>query len=249
MTLPVVFYFLVLVRILAFFSMMPLFSQRRLPILWKLAVGALLTLVLSPLLTPRFLTPNPVWLALAVVWEASVGLALGMTMTSAVGAVISAGTLVDLQMGFANASILNPSGEQPEPLTASFLKTLFLLSALIGGWHLLLLRILLESFRWFPTGMIMHRFDTLMDFGLAVAGQFFASVVWLAMPICMALLTAEVCLAFLSRLMPQMNMLIAAAPFRVMAGLLLVTLALPLTLKTMSAIMTKHLSMVGALNV
>ena len=63
------------------------------------------------------------------------------------------------------------------------------------------------------------------------------------MPICLALLTVEVCVAFLSRLLPQMNMLIAAAPFRVLAGFILVALTLPMTLDTMSDLMVSHLQL------
>lgn len=105
-----VFYLLVLVRILAFFSMMPLFDQKRIPAMWKVAVGVLFTIIVIPMLTPIPFTVNVVWIAFAVLWEAVLGFCFGMVFTTAVGAVLSAGSLVDMQMGFANAGILNPGG-------------------------------------------------------------------------------------------------------------------------------------------
>ena len=239
----VLFYILVLVRILAFFTSMPIFNQKKLPAIWKVGLAALITLILMPLIPPRTFQLHPVWITAAVIWEGIVGLTFGLLMTGAVGAVLSAGTLLDTQMGFANAGILNPGADQPEPLIASFYKMMFLLCCLVAGFHLALLRILLESFSWFPVGMIMHNFKSLGAFGMAVVSQFFVSIMWLVLPICLALLTVEVCVAFLSRLLPQMNMLIAAAPFRVLAGLILVALTLPMTLDTMSDLMVSHLQL------
>ena len=239
----VVFYLLVLVRILAFFTSMPLFNQKKLPAVWKVGLAILVTTVLMPLIPPRVYQLHPIWVAAAVLWEGVVGLSFGLLMVGAVGAVLSAGSLVDTQMGFANAGILNPGADQPEPLTASFFKLLFLLACLLAGYHLVLLRVLLESFTWFPVGMVMHNFKSLGAFGMAIVGKFFVSTLWLVMPICLALLTVEVCIAFLSRLLPQMNMLIAAAPFRVLAGFILVALTLPLILDTMSDLMVSQLQL------
>ena len=243
------FYLLVLVRILALFSSMPLINQKKLPSIWKVAVALLFTLILAPLLTPREFQPHPVWVVLAVIWEGVVGLSLGLVFTSAVGAVLSAGSLIDMQMGFSNASILNPGGDQPEPLVASFYRSLFLLSALVGGFHLAMIRVLLESFNWFPVGVVLHRFKDLGTFGLLVVDKFFVSLVWMVLPVSLALLAVEVCLAFLSRVLPQMNMLIAAAPFRVLAGFVLLILALPLTLDLMSKVLMFHLGAVEVLRV
>lgn len=244
-----VFYLLVLVRILAFFSMMPLFDQKRIPAMWKVAVGVLFTIIVIPMLTPMPFTVNVVWIAFAVLWEAVLGFCFGMVFTTAVGAVLSAGSLVDMQMGFANAGILNPGGEQPEPLIASFMKTLFMLSCLVGSAHLAMVRILLEGFHWFPVGAILHRFQTVAQMGMALIGQFFTSILWLVLPICLALLASEVCIAFLSRLIPQMNMLISAAPIRSLAGLMLVTFTLPFILESMSDVMTAHFNIGASLGV
>ena len=228
---------------------MPLFSQKKLPAAWKVAVGVLFTIILMPLLTPVPYTLNLVWLVFAVLWEVVLGMSFGMVLTTAVGAALSAGSLVDLQMGFANAGILNPGGgQQPEPLIASFFKMIILLASLIGSFHLALVRLLLESFHWFPVGSLLHRFDDLTRFGMALVGKFFVSVIWLVLPLCLTLLAAEVCIAFLSRLMPQMNMLISAAPVRVLAGFAVVTMTLPLTLRTMSAVLESHFSLVSILH-
>lgn len=245
----VVFYLLVLVRILGFFSSTPLFSQKKVPRIWKLSASLVLVVIMSPLLTPRVMPVNVLWLLAAVLWELIVGVTLGLILTSAVGAVLSAGSLIDTQMGFANAGILNPGSDQAEPLVASFLKTLFLMACVLSSAHLILLRLLLESFNWFPTGLILHKFANLTEFGLALVSQFFVSVLWLVLPICLALLTVEVCIAFLSRMIPQMNMLIAAAPFRVLAGFGFVMIALPTLLQTMSEILTVHLNLVEVLRV
>ena len=239
------FYILVLFRILGFFANAPIFSQKRLPTLWKIASSILVVLILSPLLNPRPMILNPLWLALAVVWETGLGFIFGLVLSCSVGAAVSAGSLIDTQMGFANASILGPSGDQAEPISASFLKLCFLLLCLVSGAHLVLIRILLESFAWFPVGMPLHRFDDLATFGFALSSQFFASVLWLALPVSLALLMGEVCIAFLSRLMPQMNMLISAAPFRVILGFVVLSTALPLILQVMSDILSAQFSLLG----
>lgn len=249
MTGMVVFYLLVLVRVLAFFSVVPLFSQKKIPALWKVGTGVVVTLLILPLLSPRPLPANPGWLCLAILWESAVGMSFAMIMTCSLGAVLSAGSLIDTQMGFANSGVLNPAGEAPEPITAAFYQTIFLLLCLKASYHLYLLRIFLESFHWMSVGMILDKFEKLSQMGLLLFGQFFVSVAWLVLPVSLALLASEVCLAFLSRLIPQMNMLIAAAPIRVLAGLFLVSLSMPVTLNAMSGVVESCLRTVEVFGV
>lgn len=119
----------------------------------------------------------------------------------------------------------------------------------MGSAHLAMVRILLEGFHWFPVGAVLHRFQTVAQMGMALIGQFFTSILWLVLPICLALLASEICIAFLSRLIPQMNMLISAAPIRSLAGLMLVTFTLPFILESMSDVMTAHFQIGASLGV
>ena len=245
----IVFYLLVLVRLLAFVSSFPMLTQKQIPNIWKVGLGISLTVIVAPMLSVTSISLHPVWLVFAILWEIVVGATFGLIVTVSAGASIAAGSLLDTQMGFANSGLLNPAGDKPEPMTASFYQTLFALAALSGSLHLLIVRMLVESFTWFPCALLFHRFDSLLQLGFALIHSFFLSVVWLALPVALALLATEVCLAFISRLVPQMNMLIAAAPIRVLGGYTMITMALPVTLSTMSDLLQVSARMAGSLHV
>lgn len=243
------FYALVVARTLAMFSAMPMLKSEHVPKIWKILLGCGFGLIMGSWLIPTPVVCAPPLVVFHLIWEMVVGFTLGFVVQLAVGAAVTAGTLLDFQVGYANSGLLNPGGDKPEPLTASFYQVLLLLLALKLNFHLLLVQLLAGSFERFPVGAVVEGLPHLLEVGQQAFAGFFSAALWLALPISVSLLTAEIAIAFLSRLMPQMNMLIAAAPLRVMAGLVIISAALPITLGGMSRLLDWSFELAGGLSV
>ena len=240
---------LVFLRLLGFIVSAPVLNNKQLPVALKVLMAALLTGVMLPMLEAPNLTPTLGTMVAAGLWELLLGLGLGTVTNFTVATAATAGTIADYQMGFGNSGMLNPAGDQSQPMMASFYQVLMVLVALATNLHLALTRILLESFYWLPCGLPDTRHARLLGVIAESAGNFFMASVWLALPVTIGLLSVEVAVAFLSRLLPQMNMLIAAAPVRVLAGLVLVSLSLPLTTEVMARVLQGGIDILGGLRV
>ncbi|MCA9797458.1 MAG: flagellar biosynthetic protein FliR, partial [Candidatus Eremiobacteraeota bacterium] len=140
------FYVLVFARNLAFCASSPIFRSEHVPKSWKVLTAAALTFVLAAWLPVRPLQLHWLIFTFSLFWEMAIGFVFGTVVNLGVAAAITAGALIDTQVGFANSGLLNPGGDKPEPLTASFYQTLILLLALTMDFHLILLRLLAGSF-------------------------------------------------------------------------------------------------------
>ena len=91
------------VRMLALVSTAPIFSESWVPRRIKVAIAALLALVLGPTLAPMPAVPvvsaGGVWI---IVQQVLIGAAMGFTMRMVFTAVLAAGEYIGLQMGLSD---------------------------------------------------------------------------------------------------------------------------------------------------
>src|SRR5262249_52895461 len=112
-------FILVLARISPLFAIAPLFSSRQVPMRVRTVVACGLAVGLTPMAMHGQHVPNDV-LALfgLVLKELLVGLAFALTLSLMFAAVSSAGSLLDMLIGFSFGSIVDPlTGNQSAVLT------------------------------------------------------------------------------------------------------------------------------------
>lgn len=225
---------LILVRTSALILSVPGLGGAQVPNLLKVLLSAMFAALLFPLIPRVELQDGPMGLAVAVLWEVLVGTALGTAVSAMVFAALSAGSAVDMQAGLANATLLDPGGTGSQPLLASFYQGLFLLMMFTTDAHLGVLQGLARSFEWLPLGApATAGFLSLAHLIEQAFTGFFSVTLALMLPVMVGMLGVEATLAFMSRTMPQVNMLLVAAPLRIVAGWFLVGVSLPVTCRTM----------------
>src|SRR5690606_5593954 len=196
------------------------------------ATRALLALVLAFLLVPTaqvWAETNGWGFAAAAVSELVLGLAMGFMTLLIFLAVQGAGDLVDIDMGFGLAHVMDPQFGGRAPLMGSFMHILAVLAFLGFNGHHHILRALADSFQWIPPGQAAWGEATLV----AVAGQFgrvFVTALRLAIPVLAALLILHAVFGILARFMPQLHVLVVAMPAKVAIGLIAVSFSLPVLL-------------------
>ena len=166
---------------------------------------------------------EPVGLAVLAGVALLQGALVGAALRAAVAAFGFGGQLVDFQIGFNAAAILNPATEVQSSLVGTLLETLSVLLFLLLDLHHVLLRGLAEVFRPAPLSLIQPA-----DLTHAVLDQsalIFAGGLALVMPVVVGLFLLDLTVAALSRSMPQINIYFVALPLKVFAGLTLVALS------------------------
>lgn len=216
-----------LIRISAMFVAIPLFSLRAVPARVRLVLSLAITLVIMPLLPA-----NPVVEIfsyqgfLVAVAQVMIGLTGGFIMQLVFSALLFAGQGVALSMGLGFASMVDPQNGQQVPVIAQFYVMASTLVFLSLDGHLLLIKMLLDSFNSVPVGIEGVTKDNIWTI-LSWSSRMFAGGLLLTMPIIVSLLLVNISLGVATRVAPQLNIFSVGFPVTLMLGLLLVWLTLP----------------------
>jgi flagellar biosynthetic protein FliR len=223
-----VLFFAILTRISAFFLILPVFGWQALPLQFKMVFTVLLSVFFCAVapMTIGIDGTQPLQIILLLVGEATYGLALGLIVVSLFSVVKLAGVIIEREMGLSMAQVLDPlTGEEADPLS-SLVEILFILLFLSANGHHMLLLVISKSYAAFPAGT-MPTIGVLVDGIINAGSTMLIAGLRLAAPILTALLILLITLAFLARLIPEMNILFVSFPVRIGLGLLMTSAFLP----------------------
>lgn len=217
---------LVSARVSGLFLAAPLWSMAGMPKSVRAAAAVLLSVILLPALGPVPRLPDD-QLAMSVILasETLVGLAIGLTGAFLMHGVVLAGEVMSMQMGLSLGQAL---GSLPEGATVGVGQLLgyFALTIyLTFGGHLTLYQGLAASFAAIPPGQALVSLAGGREIA-DLAGTVFSVGIRAAAPVMVALLVATLLLAFVSRTVPQLNVM--ALGFGMNVTVLLGTLAFSL---------------------
>lgn len=225
---------LVLTRVSAFFLIVPVFGWQTIPVRVKVAATVLVSVFFAAIVPEAagIEVANPdsfqdtVKAVLLLGGEATYGLALGLIVNSLFSVVKLSGQIVERQMGFMMAEILDPlTGEGARPL-GGLLEMIFVLLFLSANGHHLLLLVLSRSYAAFPIGTV-PTIQTLTGGVLTAGSTMLIAGLRLAAPMLAAFMILMVALALLARLLPEMNILFISMSARVGLGLIMAATFLP----------------------
>ncbi len=158
-------------------------------------------------------------LVTASLTELALGATLALGMLAAFAAFSLAGRLIDLQIGFGMAQVLDPATQRQIPvMTAAFNQAGLLVFFLVNGHHALL-RGLAYSLERFPLGRGWP-LDAAAAMVLKQVGGLFTLGIALAAPVVACLLMVELALGVVARNLPQMNMFVIGIPVKIIVGLM-----------------------------
>lgn len=223
------FFLIVFSRVSGIFSMAPVYGSRNLPTHVKIGLGFFITLILFPVITsktqiaiPQELLP---YIAL-VIMEFLVGLIIGYISFLIFAAIQMAGSLLDTQVGFGIVSVLDPQSGTQMPLLGTFKYVLAILLFLGTNGHHVILAALSESFRRVPVGTAVVQ-DGFYAYIIKVFSTSFAFAFKIALPVLVTLFLVDVAFGIMARTVPQMNVFMVGMPAKIIVGLFILALALP----------------------
>lgn len=230
-------------RVLGIFTSAPILSTRAFPGRVRIALALLVAVVAAPLgrTTASFDDPG-IWLLLAA--ELMTGLAIGLVARMILSAVDLAGEIIGLQMGLSFAGFFDPASGTNSNAVGRLLGTLSLAAFVAADGPALLIAATVYGIEAVPAADAGRVLLGRIDVG-TIATTVFELGLLIALPYMALLLFVNLALGVVSRVAPQLNVFAIGFPVTIGAGLVLLTIGLPLMAQPFSRVLEAVLQAIG----
>lgn len=218
-------------RIAAFFAVVPVFGNQLIPMMIRLVFALVVSMLLVPILSepanPAVFEQDYALSAamfVVVIQQVLIGTALGFAVQLFFHIFVLSGQMIAMQMGLGFASMVDPTNGVSVAVLSQFNVILSTLLFLSFNGHLVLVEVLVESFRFIPLGSsISHN---AFEFIANTGAWMFASALLLALPAVTAILIVNIAFGVMTRAAPQLNIFSLGFPFTLVFGLFIFWVAL-----------------------
>jgi len=216
----------ILIRVAAFFLAMPLIGGGGVPNIVKAMIVLSTSFMLFQVVKLSVPPLGLLTLVLGILSEIVIGLILGLVVRLLFGAVEIGAEIVGTQMGFGAAQMFDPISNQQASLMGRLEGVLVMLIFLGIRGHHIVIEALVRSFDLVP-GIGFYPSGVLVEQIVEAAGRMFILGLKIGLPVIVALLMANAAIGVLSRVVPQMNVLLFSFPVTISLGLVVLGLSLP----------------------
>lgn len=225
---------LIFVRVSAFFVTVPLFSYRTIPAQLKIGLALVLSWMMSYTLDVIAIPIDGNYILL-VLKEAIIGLMIGLCAYIIITAVQIAGGLIDFQMGFAMANIVDPQTGAQSPLMGQFFNFLLLFVLLAINGHHLILDGIFYSYQFLPIDQTFPRFGDadVVEFIIRMFSTVFAVAFQMSAPLVATLFLVTLALGITGKTVPQMNIFVVGFPIKIAVGFLVLIVTMGILIQIM----------------
>jgi flagellar biosynthetic protein FliR len=223
------FFILVLFRVMGLFMVAPFFGSNVIPAKVKILFGVLIAAIVFPYVPDAgvALPASLGGLACAVVGEMAIGFIIGFAATIMMTAIQVGGHWVGQQVGLTLANVIDPVSNNRISIIEQF-KYIFAVLIFLGlNGHHYLLKALVETFKIVPVRGFALRPDTCRFIADSMMSEMFVFAVKVAAPFIVALLIVTVAMGFIAKTVPEVNIFIIGFGVRIVIGIGLLFLALP----------------------
>jgi flagellar biosynthesis protein FliR len=223
------FFLLVFIRFISFYMTAPILMDRKIPAMFKIGFAFFTSVLAIGTLQPDQTLMIDSSFIFLVLKEILIGISLGFFTSLLLYAVQLAGSLVDLQSGFAMAMMFDPQTGVQEPLTGRYYYYLAIIFFLSMDGHHLLIRGVLASFEWVPVLSVIPpgTSESFVVLALEMTKKMFWIAFLIAAPLVGTLFLVDVALGILSKSVPQMNLFVVGIPIKMVVHFIMLYVTLP----------------------
>lgn len=213
-----------MIRISAFLLSAPFFSIRSVTVRIRVLLALLLTWMIYPLTSWPALDPFSAIGLKEIFNQVFIGVLMGLILQVVNAALVVGGQAISASMGLGMANMVDPNMGNV-PVISQFLIICSTLLFLGLGGHVLVITMLLESFKLLPIGDMIGT-QALLQLVVQWSGMIFLGAVLLAMPILVSLLFINLGLGVITRAAPALNIFAVGFPAMILAGVILLAMSM-----------------------
>ena len=204
------------------------------PVLSAMSVNTSLRVILAMVLT-ILIYPLHDWPIIDVLSGAGlilffeqivIGVMMGLILQIVFAAVSAAGEFISLSMGLGFAMMVDPNSGVQTPVISQFLVVLATLVFVSIGGHLILIELLLDSFRIWPIDQTQLKMTMVWDV-LQWSILMFSGAAMIALPAMVILLLTNSAMGVISRAAPSLNVFAVGFPLTLLMGIVVLIVLLP----------------------
>lgn len=230
---------LILLRMSAFVVSAAIFNTASIPAYLKVLMSLVFTIVVFQSVATNSalvrLSESQGDLLLLAGREVLVGVVLGFVTRLFFFAITMAGEIVSISTGLGQAQMFNPMmgsmGNAMEQFY-SIIATLVFLS--VNGHHMMIMGIV-ESFTSTPVALLSFDYSSFAEIVMKMQ-SFFIIGIKISAPVLISMIIVQLGIALLSRVVPQINVLVTSASVTVLIGFVIMFISLPLLVMQMSGL-------------
>src|SRR5450830_1214605 len=236
-----------LTRILGLIAVAPPFGSASVPMLVKVLLGVMISLVIAPgVPIPAALDPMSMTGLMILAQQLVIGAAMGFAVRLVFAAIEMAGELTSNTMGLGFAVFFDPQSQGRTSAISQLFSLLGTLVFLSINGHLILVAVLADSFTTLPITAAPVTAEGFHFLALSSA-RIFSMGLQLALPMVVALLITNIALGILTRAAPQLNLFGIGFPITMVVGFVLIAICLPYMLTPLQHFLNDTIELVRML--
>lgn len=219
---------LIFVRIISFIGSSTIFSIKGVPNITKVGLGFVLSLLVFSFVkyNPKMIPSSLISLIALCAGECLFGLIIGFTTSLIFWGIQSAGQYMDIQIGFSMASEFGSVDSTNVTLIGNLAKLMAICIFFIINGHHVLIQCIIKSFDIVQVGDLNLNGNILQHI-ISLIIQTFGLSVRIAAPVLITIFLTDFTMGLISRTVPQLNLLMLGLPIKMLAGLLVLSAAVP----------------------
>lgn len=240
------YFLLIMTRVTSFIFVAPFFSIGSVPGRVKIGMGFFTSILIYYMTMPHiYPVTTTVWMyGTLVIKEAAAGLLIGLGAGLCVSIINFAGRVVDMDMGLAMASQMDPTTRQESTISGMYYQYMVFLLMIVTGMYQYFLSAIAETFILIPIGEVSVNFDSILNTFVKFLADYMIIGMRIALPVFCAIMILNAVLAILAKVAPQMNMFAVGIQLKVITGLAVMFITVYLLPNASSLIFTQMKRMV-----
>ncbi|KPK32936.1 MAG: hypothetical protein AMK70_09895 [Nitrospira bacterium SG8_35_1] len=211
----------ILLRTSIIVALMPVIGGSQIPAQFKIGLTVFIAVLLTPVVKFQIVENQ---MAMLVVKEIFLGIALGLTVRFIFFAVNMGGLFISHTMGMSMGRVFNPEVGQSTHV-AEVYGAMLMLFFLVADIHHDLIFVLVKSFELLPGGQ--SNILNLIPPIIAMMGKLFVVSLKISAPIFVGILITYILSGFLYKVAPQLNIFFIVMPLNIFLGFLLMAVSIP----------------------
>lgn len=214
-------------RLIGLILIAPIFSRKNIPNYTKITFVFFTTLIIINNIELDFDYFNQLEFIIVLLREILIGFLIGFISYLYFVIFLLAGEIIDMQVGFSMVKLFDIQNNSRISIMGNFYYIIALLFFLSINGHHILIKCLYTSFEVIPIGTFTINEQIVINLLVSLKEVFIISFK-LSSPILAVIFLTNVFLGILSRTVPQMNVFVIGMPIKILIGLLIIFIVLPI---------------------
>ena len=227
--------FIVFARMLGFIRFAPILNRKEINTTVKLSLAILLTMILTPLVSPGN-PPSGVSPILLWTLNFAVGAIIGYTAQLIILAIEAGGDMINTQMGLSSAMVMDPTTNSQTSILSRMITIMAICIFIEMGGLYWLFNAFIRSFEIFPVYAVHIPLDKIinLDYLVKTTSNVLYMGLQIASPVLLATLGQDIILGVISKTAPQVNVFQLSFLFKPVFGAAILIWILPMLIGVIS---------------